>query len=200
MAGMATAATSTTTQPEPAVDMEVPKASGTLDLSRKGLNDVDSSLLTSHPVTLNLSHNQLTRIPTSLEAFARTLVNLKLDHNKIESLSLTSSIVFASLKTLDISHNRLSTITADDSDQISFPKLTELIINFNTITSLPENLPDLVPSLRILRANSNKIEQILPSSLQGLEIIDLANNDIAKLAPEIGLITSIRELVLYGNR
>lgn len=197
--GLATAAPAKSTA-DASVDTEPIKASGALDLSRKGLDDVDSTLLTTYPVTLNLSYNGLTKVPMSLEMLSSTLVNLKLDHNKLESISLKSSIVFTALKTLDISHNRLSVINAGDGDQISFPKLTELIVNFNTITSLPENLRDLLPCLQILRANSNKIEQILPSTLQGLEIIDLANNDIAKLPPEIGLITSIRELVLYGNR
>ncbi|KAI8141966.1 hypothetical protein BJV82DRAFT_670068 [Fennellomyces sp. T-0311] len=175
------------------------RASGTLDLSQQKLTDVDPEMLTGNPATLQLHHNALEEIPQSLNFFAATLVHVNLDHNRLKSLSLTSSTVFQSLKTLSLSNNRIAELVVGDGS-IAFPQLVELNVNINALTSLPENLSEYLPSLRTLKVNTNRIDKIHPTTLQNLQVIDLGNNDIAFLPPEIGQIGTIRELILYGNR
>ncbi|KAI9497681.1 hypothetical protein BDB00DRAFT_586569 [Zychaea mexicana] len=187
-----------------------PRPSGTLDLSRKQLSDLEPSMLSGHnPATLQLQHNMLETIPIqplSSCQLTTTLVTLKLDHNRLKELTLTTTTdnnVFHSLKTLSITNSRISQLSVantTEQQQMVFPQLVELDISINALTSLPENLRDYLPSLRTLKANTNRIDKIMPQTLDGLEIIDLGNNDIAYLPPEIGRIGTIRELMLYGNR
>lgn len=191
-------------EPTPAADQTpTVRASGTLDLSNQQLDDVIHDTLTQSnmtPATIQLHHNRLQAIPVTLELFANTLVHLYLHHNRISQLSLTSFPVFASLKTLSLANNRIASIEITSEAESSFPKLVELDVSFNALTILPEDLTAHLPSLRTLRANSNQIGKISAKSLENLEVIDLANNDIAYLPPEIGRIRSIKELMLYGNR
>ncbi|KAI7880781.1 L domain-like protein, partial [Lichtheimia hyalospora FSU 10163] len=181
----------------------VVRASGTLDLSNQQLDDVTHDALSQSnmtPATLQLHHNRLQDIPATLDVFANTLVHLHLQHNRISQLSLTSFPIFASLKTLSLANNRIASIEITPEAETMFPKLVELDLSFNALTILPEDLTAHLPSLRTLRANTNQISKISAKSLENLEIIDLANNDIAYLPPEIGRIRSIKELMLYGNR
>ncbi|KAI9278445.1 hypothetical protein BDA99DRAFT_531199 [Phascolomyces articulosus] len=188
------------------------RASGTLDLSQKRLSELDPSELssiTTHPATLQLHHNMFDTIPMALfdHPLASTLVALDLDHNRIKTLSLTTlenTHVFPSLQKVSLSNNRITTLSFHDKEKDSFslvfPQLIELNISINQLTQLPENLRDYLPRLRTLKANTNRIDKIIPQTLEGLEIIDLGNNDIGQLPPEIGRIETIRELILYGNR
>ena len=113
-------------------------------------------------------------------------------------------MVFKSLSRLSLSNNRIATLVTssleEEGTSLVFPQLTELNVSINALTSLPENLRDYLPRLRTLKANTNRIDKIIPKTLEGLEMIDLGNNDIGQLPPEIGRIGSIRELILYGNR
>ncbi|KAI7854759.1 hypothetical protein BDC45DRAFT_508031 [Circinella umbellata] len=183
------------------------RASGTLDLSRKQLSDIDNDMLTGTPATLQLYQNVFETIPKAINdhPLASTLVTLNLDHNRIKALSLTTkdaTMVFKSLSRLSLSNNRITAlVTSFEEDAlVAFPQLTELNVSMNALTSLPENLRDYLPRLRTLKANTNRIDKIIPQTLEGLEMIDLGNNDIGQLPPEIGRIGSIRELILYGNR
>lgn len=195
---------------EPTTTPTIVRASGTLDLSNQQLDDVTHDALTQSnmtPATLQLHHNRLQDIPTTLDLFANTLVHLHLHHNRISQLSLTTTTtttssfpIFASLKTLSLANNRIASIEATPEAEPIFPKLVELDVSYNALTILPEDLTTHLPSLRTLRANTNQIGKISATSLENLEVIDLANNDIAYLPPEIGRIRSIKELMLYGNR
>lgn len=192
---------------EPTTPTTIVRASGTLDLSNQQLDDVTHDTLTQSnnmtPATLQLHHNRLQDIPTTLDMFANTLVHLYLHHNRISQLSLTTSSsfpIFASLKTLSLANNRIASIEVTPEAEPVFPKLVELDVSYNALTILPEDLTAHLPSLRTLRANTNQIGKITAKSLENLEVIDLANNDIGYLPPEIGRIRTIKELMLYGNR
>lgn len=51
-----------------------------------------------------------------------------------------------------------------------------------------------------LVASSNRITEIKAASFTNLNVLDLSNNDIGHLPPELGNISSIQMLVLDGNR
>lgn len=129
------------------------------------------------------------------------IVQLNLEHNKMTSFDFTlEGVVFTALKTLKLNNNRIKSLQITGST-ISFPKVEELTLNHNALTSLPENLPTVLPSLKILSLSSNKLDNISDTSFgQGLEILDLSNNDIGYLPPGLSNIESLKELIVYGNR
>lgn len=174
------------------------KASGTLNLARKEISTLEVSQLTESamtPATLQLSHNLLTEIPPALSALSSTLVHLNLEYNRLREFIVPCD--FPALKTLNLSNNRITHVAVEPTQ---LPQLTELNVSFNMLSALPANLAACLPALRTLRANSNKIDNISASMFENMEIIDLGNNDIGLLPPELGAITSIRELMVYGNR
>ncbi|ORZ01519.1 hypothetical protein BCR43DRAFT_434119 [Syncephalastrum racemosum] len=174
------------------------KVTGTLNLARKEIKALEASHLAESgiiPATLQLGHNLLIEIPPALSDLKSTLVHLNLEHNRLREFSVPCD--FPSLKTLNLSNNRITRM-AVETEQL--PQLNEINLNFNMLSALPENLAACLPALRILRANSNKIENISANMFENMEIIDLGNNDIGLLPPELGAITSIRELMVYGNR
>jgi Leucine-rich repeat (LRR) protein len=141
---------------------------------------------------------------TICERFSTTLVNLSLEQNKLTSFPLTlpATITFTSLKTLNLSSNRLSQLSHDPAATAThFPVLAELDLTNNNLTDLPTGLStQILPALRTLRCNSNRLGALDPASVVNVEVLDIGNNDIAVLPPALGLNSSLRELTAYGNR
>lgn len=129
------------------------------------------------------------------------IVQLNLEHNKMTSFDFTlEGVVFPTLKTLKLNNNRIKLLQCN-GNTTSFPKVEELTLNHNALTSLPENLSNVLPSLKTLSLSSNKLDNITDTSFgQGLEILDLSNNDIGYLPPSLSNIDSLKELIVYGNR
>jgi Leucine-rich repeat (LRR) protein len=149
-----------------------------------------------------VDHNQFTVFPFNLSLIASFIVQLNLEHNRLTSFNFNmDGIVFSSLKTLKLNNNRLKSIECSETTPSSFPKLEELVLNHNALTMLPENLAQVLPSLKVLMASSNKLDNITDQSFgQGLETLDLSNNDIGYLPPGLSAIDSLKELVVFGNR
>jgi Leucine-rich repeat (LRR) protein len=135
-----------------------------------------------------------------LNTISTFIVQLHLEHNKLTSFNFNiMGVVFTALKSLKLSNNRIKALFCDGNT--SFPKLEELHLNHNLLTALPENLPVALPSLKTLSLSSNKLDNITDTTFgQGLEILDLSNNDIGFLPPGLSNITTLKELVVYGNR
>ncbi|KAL0086761.1 hypothetical protein F4703DRAFT_1848485 [Phycomyces blakesleeanus] len=175
----------------------------TLDLANQNLDDFPQSFVSQidfEPVNIQLHHNLLSSFPLNLSSFATTLVNLHLQYNEFSdfSLCLPDQIVLPSLKTLNLANNSIANLVT--GNQVSFPNLEELNLNNNCLASLPETLPSAVPQLKILLLNGNRLDQISAKSFGRLTVLDLGNNNIGLLPPEIGLIDTITELTVYGNR
>lgn len=156
-------------------------------------------------IFVGIDNNTLTTFSMTICArFSTTLVNLSLEQNKLSSFSLTlpSTITFASLKTLNLSNNRLSQLSHEPAaTATNFPALAELDVTNNSLTDLPTGLStQILPALRTLRCNSNRLCALDPESVVNVEVLDIGNNDIAVLPPALGLNSSLRELIAYGNR
>lgn len=109
-------------------------------------------------------------------------------------------VVFTALKTMKLSNNRIKSLDCSGTT-VSFPKLEELTLSHNALTSLPTNLGQTLPALKILSLSSNKLDDIVDTSFGlGLEVLDLSNNDIGYLPPGLSNIQSLKELTVYGNR
>ncbi|KAI8888320.1 L domain-like protein [Backusella circina FSU 941] len=176
-----------------------------LNLSNKKLAQVaEQDLLfeADPPATLLLDHNELTQLPISAlstQRYLHFLVHLNLENNKLVSFSLSiPDATFEHLKSLKLGNNRIKQL--DTNDHISFPYVEEFNMNHNALVELPEKLPMLLPKLRHLSVSSNKLDKIVADSFEGVETLDLSNNDIGYLPPELALIKTIKEFVVYGNR
>ncbi|KNC96087.1 uncharacterized protein SPPG_08475 [Spizellomyces punctatus DAOM BR117] len=171
-------------------------ASRTVDLSQRSLGQLDSSCfsdLSWTPSKLILHHNAFTRIPEAVYDLAHGLTTLVLNHNQITEFPVKS---LPNLQILNLSSNFLTSLPSSPD----FPALRELNVNHNRIASLPPRLP--FPQLETFLVSANVIDRIDPNTfrnLQHLHILELADNNIAHIPPELGLCTGLRILTLGGN-
>ncbi|XP_007891010.2 toll-like receptor 3 [Callorhinchus milii] len=147
------------------------------DCSHLRLLEVPSDLPDNITI-LNLSHNQLRRLPSSILSKYRQLQNLRAGYNVIPKLEegLCKSLPF--LQVLNLEHNQLSHLILPYF--LYCANLTELYLQFNRVKEIT--------------AEPFK-------SLQKLEILDMSRNILvsAKLGSEQQL-QNLQELVLSGNK
>ncbi|CAO3627197.1 unnamed protein product [Cunninghamella echinulata] len=196
------------------------KSTRLLDLSNKKLDEVTDSELSQYNdvQTLQLHHNNIPKFPLFTN-LCGTLVQLYLEHNKIESFELgtssSSPTVFPHLKVLNLNNNRMKYLTWKEdennnssnsssnssSDTIKFPKLVELNLCHNQLSQLPSGLTTrILPSLTILRVSNNRLASLDPESLGTIQVLDVANNDLVSLPSGLGLIPSLQDIAVHGNR
>jgi Leucine-rich repeat (LRR) protein len=190
-------------EPEEVVEQEPEyqvKPGGILDLSGKGLDELPENLLdslTSSPSNLDLAKNALMTIPVELSSFA-SLTSLNISHNKLAGGDyFPEKIDLRSLTTLILSYNNIATIEPLLKNLMA-PKLESLDVSGNRITSL-EGLRPSFPQLMSLLAGSNQVEEIDVEAVDGLRVLDLSSNNIAKLPPLLGKCTTLKTLRVEGN-
>ncbi|XP_076463206.1 leucine-rich repeat-containing protein 40-like [Babylonia areolata] len=147
--------------------------------------------------SVNLSKNQFSQMPQNLMLLVDTLAELNLGFNKITSLSPDISL-FLKITCLDLRNNGLSSLPAEMS---SLQALRELTLSCNRFTEIPPSVYEL-KKLEILFVNDNQVCAVDPSGLQRLGVLatlDLQNNNISQVPPELGNCTSLKSLQLGGN-
>lgn len=175
--------------------------SRTLDLAKKNLTDIpedDIKGLPFDPTTVLLGYNLFQSIPIGFRTFQNTVKYFQLDHNKFTKFPTfkDNSITFPNVDRLDLSANQITSLP-DDSQSTPFPNLQVLNVNNCRITSLPTKLS--FPHLKTLLATSNALMAITPSTFENMEVVDISNNNIGHLPPELGNITTIKTLLVEGN-
>jgi Leucine-rich repeat (LRR) protein len=175
--------------------------SGTLDLSSKSLDTIDETALAAvadNMRQLHLQQNTFTCIPAALSQVTFLTV-LDLSRNNIET-SLTSPLSLLKLKDLRLAANKLSSLDALIA-HLAAPALQTLDVSNNRLTGTLPCLHTAFPSLISLLAADNSLSVAPASSLEGLKIVNLANNDIERLDPLIsrfqGTLTSLN---VEGNK
>jgi Leucine-rich repeat (LRR) protein len=143
-----------------------------------------------------LQSNALTRVPREV-GLITTLTTLDLSRNFLTGRLWEEPITLENLTHLDISVNKLDNLVPLPS-VLNAPNLTSLDISYNSLPSLIA-LHTHYPNLITLYANSNQLTSLIPSDLQGLEIVQVNNNDINRLPPELALVESLRVLGVDGN-
>jgi len=144
-----------------------------------------------------LSDNILVTVPLEVTLFATTLTTLDVSKNRLRELPAAIGRLVA-LMTLDCRWNSLRTLPQEIA---TCGKLKEALISGNRFSAIPDVLYSC-HSLTALVAASNQIscidvDQI--SSLMELSCLDVSNNAIGKVPPELGFIDSIKKLELHGN-
>ena len=178
---------------------------GTLDLAKKLESDpltretIEAHIYPTHfPVLskITLQSNNLTSAPMEVSLVA-TLTTLDLSKNQLSAKIFTEPVTVPTLLQLDISVNKIDSLELLPII-LSAPSLKVLEASFNLLTHLIP-LHQHYPNLTTLHAKSNQITSIAPSDLEGLEIVQINNNDINRLPPELALVETLKVLGVDGN-
>ncbi|KAG8132531.1 hypothetical protein E2320_010377 [Naja naja] len=167
---------------------------------------------------LDISNNHISGIPTSF-AFLINLVRLNLGSNQLRNLP-TEISAMKNLKQLDCTKNFLENIPPELGSMVSLEQLylrrnklcylpdfhsctylKELHVGENQIEVLRAEQLKYLNSLCVLELRDNKLKS-LPDEiilLQGLERLDLSNNDISNLPCKLGNLSQLKFLALEGN-
>ncbi|EGC33072.1 roco8, ROCO family protein [Dictyostelium purpureum] len=154
-----------------------------LDLSFNQLSDFHQleSIATLYNLeSLNLSHNQLSNIPSSFSRL-ELLSKLNLNHNNFVNIPIPVYQLF-NLEELSVSGNQLTSIT----DMIGQLRLLERIdLRNNKISKIPKELGLLVRLKSFNVSGYNKITELPPflSTLPQLEVLEF-NHDTVKSPPK----------------
>ena len=199
-----------------------------VDLRGRGLVEIPEEVWSSGVSSLDLGANSLSEISPETVEQCTTLRSLSLDGNKLETWPLPTGQTGSntlSLRALRLDGNlSLSGFLSDKNSFSSVPFLTSLDLSKLKAHSFAEGcLSPLVDTLehlrwekgglasvpvevykmkhlKTLRLGDNRIESIERSiaNLQNLDELDVKNNELAQLPPDLGLL-SLRSLQLEGN-
>ena len=127
------------------------------------------------------------------------LFELNLSHNKI-SKDLPGSIIAHGkhLQYINLGNNQLTKIPAEIG---LLQNLREICLSFNKFNSIPSELQKC-QKLENLMLNDNQITSIDVDGLRSLAllaVLDLSNNDIQQVPPQLGTLTQLKSLQLEGN-
>uniref|UniRef100_A0A0B7A1Q6 Leucine-rich repeat-containing protein 40 n=1 Tax=Arion vulgaris TaxID=1028688 RepID=A0A0B7A1Q6_9EUPU len=160
-------------------------------------DDVVEAALEAGVRVVNLSKNNLTALPNNLSVLATKLTEMNLGINKLSKLS-DDITQFNRLQHLDLRTNQLSDLPPGLS---ALTGLRELVISNNRFVHIPPVVYSL-NNLEILFAHDNHVTEI---DVQGffkltkLATLDLQNNDISQIPPELGNCVWLKSLALTGN-
>ncbi|XP_022251317.1 leucine-rich repeat-containing protein 40-like isoform X2 [Limulus polyphemus] len=169
--------------------------------SGKVLNNIPEELVKKaaeeEVTSINLSKNALTDISPCLDILASKVSELNLAFNKFSSLpQLVGN--FSKLLYLDLRNNQLGDLPLELS---KLSTLRELYLCNNRFEKIP-TVVFTFDKLEILFASDNRITSINVLGLTKLPILtvlDLRNNNITNVPPELGNLRQLRSLVLEGN-
>ncbi|XP_050098956.1 chaoptin isoform X2 [Anopheles aquasalis] len=197
-----------------------------LEMAHNSLKYLPDGLVQSEGLErLDVSHNQLTKIPVTAisNLAAMALCELDLSHNHIGAIhSVDLNNKFRSLAWLDLSHNRL--VRLEDAAFATLPRLATLDLSHNdelevmgrAFIGLEGSLielrlanvslgavPELAsPSLRTLQISHNELPSIPPelaANLSALRSLDLSENDLTNVPLITHSLPNLRNLYLAGN-
>lgn len=172
-----------------------------LDYSNKQTDTVPDEIFEAtagHSITsVNFSKNQLTSAPSRLLDFASSLCDVDLSFNRLPSCG-PELCGLLKLQHLDLRNNLLCDLPTELQN---LTRLRSIILNFNRFKSFPLVLYGL-GSLETVLMGNNQVDSVDASLLQKmvlLSTLDLSNNDLLHVPPELGLCSSLRCLSLEGN-
>ncbi|XP_008844311.1 leucine-rich repeat-containing protein 40 isoform X2 [Nannospalax galili] len=154
---------------------------------------VKSNIITS----VNFSKNCLSEIPARVVELKEMVSEVSLSFNKLAFIS-QEFCVLQKLTFLDIRNNLLSSLPEEVA---SLAKLQTINLSFNRFKVLPEVLYQ-IPSLETILISNNQVGSVDPQKMQLMEklsTLDLQNNDLLHIPPELGNCVHLRTLLLDGN-
>uniref|UniRef100_A0A671TBH3 Leucine-rich repeat-containing protein 40 n=1 Tax=Sinocyclocheilus anshuiensis TaxID=1608454 RepID=A0A671TBH3_9TELE len=183
------------------INVHAIKTLKTLDYSEKheaSIPDEVFDAVDNSPVAnVNFSKNQLMAVPSRILQLKDTLADINLGFNKLTSIPVDFSML-KQLVHIDLRNNLLISLPMELE---GLTKLRSVILSFNRFKSFPEVLYH-ISSLETILISNNQVGGIDPvqmKTLNNLSTLDLSNNDIMQVPPELGNCTSLRALMLDGN-
>uniref|UniRef100_A0A1A7XBW1 Leucine-rich repeat-containing protein 40 n=2 Tax=Iconisemion striatum TaxID=60296 RepID=A0A1A7XBW1_9TELE len=172
----------------------------TLEYSDKQADSIPDELFDTASVqgitTVNFSKNQLKATPPRLMELQASVSDLNMGFNKLTDCSDISKLL--QLTHIDLRNNQLSDLPPEMKN---LTKLCSIILSYNRLKSFPEVLYEIL-SLETVLLGNNQVCVVDPGRLRKLACLttlDLSNNDLLNIPPELGLCTSLRCLSLEGN-
>lgn len=146
--------------------------------------------------TLDLSENELTRIPCSIKHLD-SLAFLDLSKNKIKRIPNFIKRM-KNLKELKLNYNQLVKLNRRDIKKLK--NLESIQLGDNQLTSLPENI-HLLSKVKSLNLGINKLSVLPPTfaQLKTLEHLVFYRNEFDSLPPEIWELKNLKEIDFYHN-
>lgn len=114
--------------------------------------------------TLDLSGNNLDRVPQGMHPFVR---NLKLGRNSIRKILLDDWNNYGSISSIVLDHNLITQVQEDSFAHLQL--LTSLSFLGNRLKDVPVNLPS---NLRHLNLEGNEVTRLEKNSFRGLWILE----------------------------
>ncbi|THY36776.1 L domain-like protein [Aureobasidium pullulans] len=177
---------------------------GTLDLRDKSLVDDDAdvlrSIFSSEDVReLKLARNSFVTIPFEI-SLAQNLKILDLSNCSLGDNYLSEVVTLQALQELFLGSNKISNWEPLLS-LLHAPRLSYLDVSNNRLIGSVPMVRDSFPSLKVLHAGNNRIDAVSAEALSGLQSVDLADNNIGYIPPEIGLLwdQGLKGLSIGGN-
>ncbi|THZ61594.1 L domain-like protein [Aureobasidium pullulans] len=177
---------------------------GTLDLRDKSLVDDDAdvlrSIFSSEDVReLKLARNNFVTIPFEI-SLAQNLKILDLSNCSLGDNYLSEVVTLQALQELFLGSNKISNWEPLLS-LLHAPRLSYLDVSNNRLIGSVPMVRDSFPSLKVLHAGNNRIDAVSAEALSGLQSVDLADNNIGYIPPEIGLLwdQGLKGLSIGGN-
>ncbi|XP_061859809.1 leucine-rich repeat-containing protein 40 [Colius striatus] len=172
-----------------------------LEYSEKQAMAIPDEMFTavrSHPVTtVNFSKNQLKEIPPRIVELKDSVCDVNLGFNKISSVS-SELCLLHKLTHLDVRNNLLTSLP---EEMEALTRLQVINLSFNRFKVFPTVLYQLLALETVLLSN-NQVGSIDPLQLRKMEklgTLDLQNNDLLHVPPELGNCENLRTLLLEGN-
>lgn len=177
---------------------------GVLDRSYSDLTQVEADkieMINKEDVRcLYLQHNELRCLPLpALAMLSQGLVDLDLSHNPLASDDLlSSSLELPRLQSLILSAAGLTSLDALLT-QLQAPSLNLLDVSNNRLKGPLPYIRQTFPQLKTFLASDNQIASLEFEAVQGLQVLDVSNNDIDYLPPKIGLLGAEHSPRNWGN-
>ncbi|KAL2866839.1 uncharacterized protein BJX67DRAFT_117458 [Aspergillus lucknowensis] len=169
------------------------KPGGVLDRSYTEMQDLGPDKLEhinpSDVKYLYLQHNELRCFPTQvLTMLAANLTDLDLSHNPLNSSILfPSPVELPSLQTLNLSATGLITL-GQVMKNLTARSLTFLDVSSNGLSGSLPRIRQEYPRLVTFLAADNQFDSLDFEAVQGLQVLDVGNNNIGSLPPKLGLL------------
>ncbi|NWY03020.1 LRC40 protein, partial [Nothoprocta ornata] len=152
----------------------------------------------SYPVTtVNFSKNQLSEIPARIVELKDSVDDVNLGFNKLSSISLELCTLHK-LTHLDIRNNFLTSLP---EEMEALTRLQIINLSFNRFKVFPSVLYHLLALETVLLSNNQvgSIDALKLQKMDKLGTLDLQNNDLLQVPPELGNCETLRTLLLEGN-
>lgn len=180
------------------------KPGGVLDRSHSDMTDLETSkleMIHSQDVRcLYVQHNELRLFPVpALAMLSQNLVELDLSHNSMDSTGfLSSPLELPKLQSLNLSATGLATLEPLLTN-LRAPSLTFLDVSNNRLTGALPHIREIYSEVKTFLASDNQISQLEFEAVQGLQVLDVSNNDIDSLPTKIGLLGAERSPQNWGT-